>query len=238
MSLWLTPNNLYVVGFQNQNGLSWDPTTMLLDLTDYGEHPARRGTGPGNGSYLARRQQYQGQLPFGGNYISLSHAAQRGRDAMPSSFQQLINSVNNLATTPNAPADSLNVARPLTFRIQFTSEAARFVPLQNFVRDNVLRDLSVTAPAAQALLRSRSWKLVDRISDFAYRVTQNPRTAALVIPSVGFLRSFRDVQLLMAKTARRRSALRVGPRPMAPQTCSPSGPSAHARRSRGTLVWT
>ena len=174
MSLWLTPNNPYVVSFQNQNALSWDlnDNAPRLDRTMESIQLVA-GTGPENGSNLANRQQYQGRLPFWGNYISLSHAAQRGRDAVPSSFQQLINSVNNY-----------------------------------------------------------------RISDFAYRVTQNPRTAALVIPPVGFLRSFRDVQLLMAKTARRRSALRVRPRPIAPQTCSPSGPSAHARRSRGTLVWT
>jgi hypothetical protein len=69
------------------------------------------------------------------------------------------------------------------------------------MRDNVLLDLSDSAPTTQGLLRTQqilenSW---DRISDFAYRVTQNPRTAALVIPSVGFLRNFRDVQSLMAQ---------------------------------------
>ena len=125
MSLWLTPNNLYVVGFQNQNGRSWDLSGNAPRLVRTMESiQLVAGTGPGNGSNLASRQQYQGQLPFGGNYISLSHAAQRGRDAMPFSFQQLIDSVNNLATTPNAPADSLNVARSLMFMIQFTSEAA------------------------------------------------------------------------------------------------------------------
>jgi hypothetical protein len=204
MSLWLTPNNLYVVGFQNRMGLSWDfnDNTPRLDTTMQSIQNLG-GIGPGNGGNLPSPGGYQSPLPFGGNYISLRRAAQRDRDAMPFSFQQLINSVNNLATTTDAPADSVNVARSLMFMIQFTSEAARFVPVQNFMRDNVLRDLSNNPPTTHGLPRLQQnlenyWA---RISQFAYQVTQNAHThiPALVIPAVGTLHNFRDIQRLIAQ---------------------------------------
>jgi hypothetical protein len=207
MSLWLTPNNLYVVGFTNADGLSWDfnDNAERLDETMFAIQ-RNGGSGPGNGGNLASPQQYQGQLRFGGNYNSLTRAADRGRENMPISFTELTRVVDNLATIGNPDEDARTVARSLMFMIQFTSEAARFWDVQSLMWRALGRQGSNPFPGpagpsfdglpTQTQALENAW---DRISQYAYQITQNPRTGRTLLVAGLILRNFFDVQRVIAQ---------------------------------------
>jgi hypothetical protein len=94
--LWFTPNNLYVRGVTAADG-----TTYMFNDNDYSlwQDMVALGAGrPGQNPLMPASPQRFNTLNFGSNYNSLRQAAGRGRESMPISMNDLIGSVNQLAT--------------------------------------------------------------------------------------------------------------------------------------------
>ncbi|MEU5599700.1 ribosome-inactivating family protein [Streptomyces sp. NPDC020298] len=183
--LWLTPGDLYLRGYTNNSGLTFqfnDADFSLNNLlNDIGTLPY--GTGR--------------ELSFGSNYNSMVQAAGRGREGMPISYLDFTSSVTNLAST-NDPSggNRRDVARSLMLMVQLTSEAARFNDVYG-VGSAIMRSGNTRydgLPALQQRLEN-SWQ---RISAFGYSVTQNPSTAPVNITGVGTFYSWSDVRRYMA----------------------------------------
>ena len=126
--LWITPNNLYVRGVTAANG-----KTYTFNDGDYFLSYAMTRLG-NNGLLPAGPLRSFGTLQFGSNYDSLGQAADRGRESMPISIDDLIGSVNQLAALTGV-VNQQATARSLMFLIQFTSEAARFTDVAGVFED-------------------------------------------------------------------------------------------------------
>jgi hypothetical protein len=119
MSLWLSPDNMYLRGYTNAAGETYYFNDYSLPgVMDY----IRAHQGPGYGLLPSNRMH---ELPYGSDYRSLERAANRGRGVMPLSYDALRQSFFSLVASPNGES----TARALMFFIQYISEASRFVPL-------------------------------------------------------------------------------------------------------------
>src|SRR3954465_5136119 len=108
------------------------------------------------------------------------------------SMNELIGSVNQLATLQPGGVNQEATARFLSFLIQFTSEAARFCDVAGVFTDVMTRPDSNYhgLPALQQNIEN-SW---DQITRYAYAVTQNPATPSVNITGVQRFKNFGDVQ--------------------------------------------
>jgi hypothetical protein len=132
-------------------------------------------------------------LPFGGNYIELERAANRGRDAMPVGFSEFWNAIHNLAWADSPGNDQQNVARSLMLMIQYFSEAARF----NEISTSLTNSLTYSGTAhleGHQLDLENNWA---RISQFGYDISQNPSTQPREVAGAGTLRSWADVARIL-----------------------------------------
>ncbi|MFE3263604.1 ribosome-inactivating family protein [Streptomyces sp. NPDC059215] len=195
ITFWVTPQDLYVVGFSNSSG----NTFRFNDLDD---------ATVGRLTNAAHAQGFNGPvttLSYGGNYNSLSNAAERGRENTPISNNDIYNMIYPLAISRpdnvSLSTEGRNAARALILAIQFVSEAARF----NDVAGVMGEALNNQAPRraglpAQLQHLENNWA---RISQFGVAVSNNPSTTPVNISNAGdpdhgnptplTLRSFSDV---------------------------------------------
>jgi hypothetical protein len=182
MSLWITPQDLYVVGFSDNNGRPF----IFNDVDVTTQNHIQQALG---------MTQAPAVLNFGGNYNSLRQMAGRGREDMPISYNDVWNSLFNLAHQDfnNQPA----LARSLSLMIQFTSEAARFKEvcgtMSLVMRSN--RERIIGLPIRQQYLEN-NWAAISR---FGYQISQDPTTAPRDFGSyIGTLNSWSDVARILA----------------------------------------
>jgi hypothetical protein len=195
--LWVTPGNLYVRGFTSQaDGYTYyfpDPDsngTYTWNMRAVFDSLAGNSLLPANGAPTV-------PLSFNSNYNSLVAAAGRGRESMPISFNDLVGSVVNLATTNhlNGP-QNLYVARSLMFMIQYTSEAARFWDTYG-VMAAIMNSSDARyngLPLYQQYIENE-WSAISR---WGQNITQNPYIGPLYVNGVGTFYSWGDVVAKLA----------------------------------------
>ena len=194
MVLWISPQDLYVRGFTNVHGQTFefnDPEyslrNQLIDL------------------------QYQAGtirvLDFGSNYNALegTRAGNRGREATPLNYNSFWNTFFNLAFTTDPTGSRLQAcAQSMLTMIQVTSEAVRFNDVYNVIYDAMGSGTYTGLPAYQQRLENE-W---GAMSDWGYMITNNPGARPLVLiganpnngndpnssPNSLTLRSWADVQ--------------------------------------------
>ena len=194
MILWISPQDLYVRGFTNTHGQTFefnDPEyslrNQLIDL-QYNAGTIR-------------------VLDFGSNYNALEgrRAGNRGREATPLNYNSFWNTFFNLAfmTDPTGPRLQ-GAAQSLLTMIQVTSEAVRFNDVYNVIYDAMGSGSYTGLPAYQQRLENE-W---GAMSDWGYGITNNPGARPLVLiganpnngnsptssPNSLTLRSWADVQ--------------------------------------------
>jgi hypothetical protein len=199
LQLWLTPNDLYLRGWTDTQGNTYS-------FNDYNLRGmmqtivARNGGGQGLLPAAASSWNQYYTLPYGSNYNSLSQAAQRSRDTMTVSYNDLWWSAENLALARGAidQPSTLSYARSLMFMIQYTSEAARFNDVFGVMSaisgNNNRRDVGIGALQQEL---ENSWA---QITQFADNVVQNAGTAAIYVgPTVGWLYTLWQVNQYLAE---------------------------------------
>jgi hypothetical protein len=174
LTLWIDPQNLYVLGFTNAN----NQTLYFNDLT-----PAAIDLVAGG----ALAQGFHGGfqiLPFGSNYDGLSAAAGRGRGAMPVSMNDIYSSVASLATmtSGNVATGSQSAARSLMLLIQVTSEAARFSNVYGIMSQ------ALGTPGSRGGLPTQEQNLENNwsaMSGYGVSVSNNSTTRPVTIVGAG-----------------------------------------------------
>ncbi|MGW2161434.1 ribosome-inactivating family protein [Nonomuraea sp. NPDC001699] len=185
LDLWITPNDLYVRGFTNTHGDTFQFNDADFSLAHTLQNIPSNGVGAVS------------TLGFGSNYNSMVQAAGRGRENMPISFNDLWNSVFNLAWTTNPyGGNQVDVARSLLFMIQYTAEAARFNDVYGVMSAIMLNwnNYYNGLPVLQQYLEN-SWAA---ISGFGQRISGNPGSAPLTVNGVGTLYTWNDVARYLA----------------------------------------
>ncbi|MFI2608155.1 ribosome-inactivating family protein [Kitasatospora sp. NPDC018619] len=175
LDLWVNPSNLYVWGFTNENGVTYqfnDIDNALRDRLAETNTPA-----PQINPAIQT-------LPFGSNYNSLTQAAGRDRNAMPISFTDLRYSIVQLAGENNPWGDSQATARSLSLMIQAVAEAARFNDVEGTFRA-VMNGWDVrTLPIEQQWLEN-NWDALSRLDVTLHG--DEPAANPLWIPEVGLI---------------------------------------------------
>jgi hypothetical protein len=169
LSLWITPQDLYVRGFTNHYGFTFqfnDSDYNLLDALD-----RLRAASPQGGT----------TLPFGSNYSSITNAAGRGRESTPFSYVSFWNAFLNLAYAQRPSSGEMqNIARSLMLMIQMTSEAARFNDVFGLAHDSMGFGHHAGLPTFQQYLEN-SWA---QISEYGLAVTQMPTTHPTTVTGI------------------------------------------------------
>lgn len=179
--LFINPTNLYVLGFEDENGHRYA-------FNDHASELAR----------LLPPDEAVAVMPFGGNYNSLTGAAGRGREATTISHTTLRAAVNQLGNNPGG--DWRETARSLSLLIQYSSESARFVDVYNIMYNaTAIGETYPGLPLEEQYLEN-DWS---RISTYGRNIISNPNTANISSGSITF-RNFQDVhrRLAMALNAR------------------------------------
>lgn len=180
-SLWINPFNLYVVGFSNRDGQTWqfnDMGGVLLTRRIQSGDPGGAGTQT---------------LGFGGNYPSLNGVAGQGRADMPIELNNVEGSIRNLANAqvPNDANRRQAIARSLMLLINFTSEAVRLNDVEGSFRASMTENHGSTRrlPLQQQELENQ-WS---RISNWMVTEYQNPR-ANLSLPNIPLIETIGDAR--------------------------------------------
>lgn len=182
--LWFTANNLYLRGFENNDG-------RIYYFSDYEMPDAMRAMGI----------QPAVQLGFNGGYGALERRAGRSRQeaqehpGLQLSFSTLEEAVRGLADTRWRPGEpDRDIARRLLIMIQFTSESARFAAVNGRMRDAMRTNAPIRVTDREVELEN-SW---DPISQFARELIERPHnTRPTEIRGVGELRNWRDVRRIV-----------------------------------------
>ncbi|MER5784854.1 ribosome-inactivating family protein [Streptomyces mobaraensis] len=173
--IWINPSNLYVWGFSNEHGT----TFQFNDI---------------NGALGGRLAETDTPRPdvntnvqtlnFGSNYNSLTGAAHRGREAMPISYNDIRASIVQLATvtTPSAGSQRENTARSLSLMVQMLPEAARFNDVEGTFRTAMGTWTPQYGLPHQQQELENSW---DSLSEYYHRVTAGQNATAPFLPSIG-----------------------------------------------------
>lgn len=177
--LIFTASDMYLRGFRNSQG----EVFQFNERFNGNQTLANRlGLEPANPHY-----QYPHTLSFNGTYPRLQTAANIDRRHVSISYNSIINALETLANYrgPNS-TNSVTIARSLLLIIQWTSEAARFRPIQN-VMLRALGDSthSITLNDHQVELEN-NW---DFLSGAAQDFTRHPEAR----PSVRAGRTFRTL---------------------------------------------
>jgi hypothetical protein len=174
VDLWVNPSNLYVWGFTNENGVTYQFNDIDNALA------ARIAETNSPAPQINPNIQ---TLPFGSNYNSLTQAAGRGRDAMPISWTDLRYSIVQLAGENNPWGNRQATARSLSLMIQAVAEAARFNDVEGTFRAVMNAWDTRTLPIEQQWLEN-SWDALSRLEvQFNGANTATP----LWIPEVGLI---------------------------------------------------
>ncbi|MEU3567534.1 ribosome-inactivating family protein [Kitasatospora sp. NPDC036755] len=170
--IWVNPSNLYVWGFSNENGVTYqfnDIGNALQTRISETTSP----TPPVNPNVQT--------MNIGSNYNALSQAAGRNRGAMPISWIDLRYSIVQLAAESNPWGNRQATARSLSLMIQALSEAARFNDVEGTFRAAMNNWGVRQLPQAQQNLEN-SW---DALSRFYQRASAGQNATAVDIDEVG-----------------------------------------------------
>jgi hypothetical protein len=185
LDLWITPMDLYVRGFTNTFGQTFQFSDPDFNLA------SALSQIPNNGVSAVST------LNFSSNYNSMVQAANRGRENMPISYADLMGSMHNLARASNPyGGNQQNVARSLMFMIQYTAEAARFNDVNGVMRAIMVN--SGNRYAGLPILQQRLENSWAAMSAFGQRITQNPSSTPVNITGVGTLSNWGDVARYLA----------------------------------------
>ena len=174
LTLWIDPQNLYVLAFTNAN----NQTLYFNDLSPTAVDLVTGG---------ALAQGFHGgfqRLPFASNYDGLSAAAGRGRGAMPISMNDVYSSVASLATTTsgNLATSAQSAARSLMLLIQVTSEAARFSNVYGIMSQALGTPDSRGGLPTQEQNLENNW---EAMSGYGVSVSNNSTTRPVTIVGAG-----------------------------------------------------
>jgi hypothetical protein len=125
------------------------------------------------------------RLSFGGNYMSLTAAAGRGRGTMPISMLDIYSSVLTLATTESgnlSGTGTQEASRSLMLLIQVTSEAARFTNVYQVMSQALGTRVERGGLPAQEQNLENNWAA---ISGFGVSVSNNSTTPPMTIVGGG-----------------------------------------------------
>ncbi|WP_416874296.1 ribosome-inactivating family protein [Kitasatospora sp. SC0581] len=172
VELWINPSNLYLWGYSNQYG----DTYQFNDLNGALQSRISETTTPA--PPVSRNVQ---TLNFGSNYNSLSTAAGRGRESMPISWNDMRGSILHLAGENNPWGNRQATARSLSLMIQSLSEAARFNDVEGTFRA-AMTDWNVRSLPIQQQYLENSW---DALSRFYERSAAGLNATPVDIPTVG-----------------------------------------------------
>ncbi|MEZ0107948.1 hypothetical protein ABH920_001946 [Catenulispora sp. EB89] len=193
ISLWFTPDNLYLRGFTAADGATFS-------FNDFNLQAAMQPAGGFGNSNLLPAAATGGTyytLPFSSNYNNLVQVAGRDRAAMPISWNDFFNSFYNLAYADQTAANNQTIARDLLFMIQYTSEAARF----NDTFGVMSAIMGATAVIYNGLppLQQEVENDWSQISRYAINQSNGTNPAPLYIgPNAGTISSFSGVQRYLA----------------------------------------
>jgi hypothetical protein len=167
ISLWINPQNLYVLGFTAADGA----TTYLF--------PDQNQETITNIPNLSFRN-----LPFRSDYLSLERAAGRNLDAIGRpNYGSVLNAIEQLASTNSLNVSSRETPQALQLLIQFSSEAARFDRVSSIFGSIMRGQSPFNAIDATTVGLERSW---GQISNYGQAVTQNPRTPGITAGGVRY----------------------------------------------------
>ncbi|HEV2637717.1 MAG TPA: ribosome-inactivating family protein [Actinocrinis sp.] len=175
ITLWINPENLYVLGFSNGFG-----ETMYFNDIDQTDLTAlnRAATAAGfNGGGAI--------LPFASNYDNLSGAAGRGREATPISWNAISGAVGTLSNTRLGAVTgtaATNAARGLMLMIQLTSESARFTGVSSLFSTALTTSTSLGGLPLQQQYQENSWAAM---SLFGTNITNQGSTPPVTITGAG-----------------------------------------------------
>jgi hypothetical protein len=204
VDLWISPDNLYVRGFTaSSHGQTYEFTEPDYNLTQVLDNN-------GAGAFVGRGREGAGAgvipLGYGSNYNDIVARARVGRESLTLSFDSFRDAIRTLSTA-TSPGGTAN-ARALMLMIQLTSEAARFHDVYGVGAD-IMQSSSRTYNGLP-MLQQRLENEWTAISDYAIRVSNNPRTPPLTVPQVGTFHSFTNVSRRMALLAGRPLAVPGG----------------------------
>ncbi|WP_338703369.1 ribosome-inactivating family protein [Streptomyces sp. Q6] len=138
LRLWFTPNNLYLRGFTNHNGDTWQFADADYNL---GEVMENLSHGP-DGGLLPNLGQVQ-TLSYTSHYNDIVQATDGySRGNLPYSYSLLYNHAYQL----QYGGDGSSTAASLLFMIQYTSEAVRFWDVYGVMVD-IMRNGNTYYPA-------------------------------------------------------------------------------------------
>ncbi|MFF4247042.1 ribosome-inactivating family protein [Streptomyces sp. NPDC001822] len=171
ISLWIDPQNLYVLGFTNNANQTWQFNDNRFSLAD-------RLSASGYQSNGAVQTLY-----FGGGYTSLTASAGRDRGTFQHNWADIVGSVRQLARVTNPTGGQNNgsqqtyTARSLFLMIQMTSEAARFYDITGVFRSAMV---NADRPAGITAYQSNLENGWGQASAFGWSVTNNAQTPGIV----------------------------------------------------------
>ncbi|MFB8754457.1 ribosome-inactivating family protein [Streptomyces nigra] len=184
MSLWLDPQNLYVLGFTNTYNQTWQFNDNRFNLAD-------RLSASGFQSNGAVRTLY-----FGGAYPSLTASAGVNRGNFSHNYNDVLGSVRQLARVTNPTGGQANgseqqwTARSLFLMIQMTSEAARFYDINGVFRSTMYGTYTQPGIVSWQSNLENGWS---QASAFGYSVTNDPTTPGIVTTGQVQWHSWSDV---------------------------------------------
>ncbi|MFD8756505.1 ribosome-inactivating family protein [Kitasatospora sp. NPDC059577] len=171
LRLWFSPNDLYLRGFTNHNGDTWQFNDGDYNLAEIMENLSR---GP-DGALIPPQGQVH-TLSFGSSYGSMSGAADGiRRENLPISYSALYNHAYQL----QYGGDGSSTAHSLLFLTQYTSEATRFWDVYGVMVDIMRNGNSVYPglPSPQVEIES-DWRL---ISDYARNLYNHRNPPAIYL---------------------------------------------------------
>ncbi|WP_177244531.1 ribosome-inactivating family protein [Streptomyces sp. yr375] len=186
LRLWITPGDMYLRGFTTQAGATYyfNDFNLRQRFFELSDSP--------DAGLLPLPLSNVNELPFGGNYISLEGATNRNRLHMPISFNDLWNSLFNLAYAQGSTSGQ-DLARSLLFMIQYVSEASRLTDLNGTMSAIMLNRATHYAGLTEAHAEVENhWT---QISEFLIAFTNGSNPPPVDSgPHAGWVRNINDVQ--------------------------------------------
>ncbi|HEY2516444.1 MAG TPA: ribosome-inactivating family protein [Polyangiaceae bacterium] len=193
VQLWFSKHNLYLIGFTNNSGTTFQFSDTYVNLPQVISQLS--GEDAGNAPQF---------LGFGSNYISLTspNNANQTRDTLTVSYGSLTNAVRTLASANPDTAngrDRQGIARALLLLIQLTAEAARFQAAAAIGSQITATSTSLSAVPTDVQELENNW---GAISDYAVALNQDPSTPPRTITNNIRLNNFTDVAGLITVITR------------------------------------
>jgi hypothetical protein len=187
IQLWFSADDLYLRGFTNSTGATFQ-------FNDDGDNFSLAAALEQYGAPLTTRQNVR-FLGFQGSYGSMSGAANQNLSTLNVSYLSVQNAIHTLGQASIENFDRQGVARALMLMVQITSESARFNNVFAFALDVMTNGTQNTGVPDLLQELETNW---GTISEFGVAISNNTNTQPTNIPNVGQLNSFLDVARWLA----------------------------------------